>query len=307
MLHWSLENLAESIKSGNSLLAFEGKKLIGHVCLFEWNDYVEVCALIVGVDSRGQGIGTQLIKEAVRLAKQKFGRKKLIMLPNAESYPIGRKAGFSEKGKNYYEPEIWGSCHLCEEFKCFPDCHCRPMALNDDGEIKIISLLPDDRDLVRSTAELYCQVWRESPWNEDFWKVDEVISEIDSQMKNESAVSLVAVSGNDIVGFTWGYQIRRDAMRIICGNDELDFIFAKDEHCFYVDELATKSEFRHRGTGKKLSLSLLGEARLLGQQRFSLRTAMRAEAARRLYAKIGFKDLGVMDTKYADRTYWLRG
>lgn len=306
MLPWDAETLTHSIENGHSLLALKGNQLVGHVCLVVWKNYVEICALIVNPKFRRHGIGTRLLREGVKMAEDLFMKRHVIIMPNEKSYPLSIKAGFDEKRKEYFEPEVWESCLSCKEHKNFPNCHCRPMILQKSCGIEVVRLKPFDHEIIRATAELYCEVWKEPPWNEGFWKVDEVIADMLLQMKNKPAIFLVAICDNQIVGFTWGYEAEKELMRSICGSLILDQFFEKHKACFYVDELATHIHFRYKGIGRKISLVLLGEARSIGQNRFILRTDVKAHAARSLYSKIGFKDLKITDANYPDRTYWLR-
>ncbi len=306
MLAWDAVTLEASIEQGHSLLAFENGRLVGHICLFPWKNYVEICALIVDSERRHCGIGTALLRKSLELSEELFGHKPVIILPNEDSFPLSRKAGFEEKQKLYFEGEIWESCVLCREHKKFPNCHCKPMILRNHNQLEIASFGLQDVGLIGKTAELYCQIWKESPWNENFWKKNSVVEDILSQMHKRSALFLAAVSGEEVVGFTWGYEMEKEEMRSVSGSGILDCIFSKNPSCFYIDELATASGFRDKGIGKRLALFLLGEARAAGQKSFVLRTDVRAYAARKLYADAGFRDLGLRDVNYLDRTYWLR-
>lgn len=306
MLAWDLATIEDSICAGHSLLAFMDDKLAGHVCVAEWRNYTEICALIVDEKYRRHGIGTRLLKEAVGLAGKLAPKKHIIILPNEKSYPISKRSGFQEKSKAYFESEIWDACSSCGEKDNFPNCHCRPMILLDDGTLEIFPITPDNLSLIRSVADLYCQIWKEPPWNENFWKPEEVVSDILLQMANEGSVFLAAKKNSEIAGFTWGYAASRETMRQICGSQILDGFYEDGEKYFYVDELASRGHLRGKGIGKKISLALLGEARSAGQKKFILRTDIKAPAARNLYAHLGFRDLGIIDANYENRTYWIR-
>jgi hypothetical protein len=41
--------------------------------------------------------------------------------------------------------------------------------------------------MLKSAAKLYCQIWQEPPWNEDFWTVDGVIKDLDDQIQRPGA------------------------------------------------------------------------------------------------------------------------
>lgn len=304
MLKWSIESLALSIESGNSVLAFSGEEVVGHACLVPWKEYVEICALIVRDDMRKKRMGTRLMEEAVLLARE-TARKQIILLPNEASYPIGEGLGFSERDKNYFHPEIWEGCMRCHEIEKFPVCHCRPMVLEGIGDTKVIPLNVNDEYLMFETTKLYCEIWKEAPWNEDFWKAPEVIADMKDQMKKDSSIFLVAQSNNNVVGFTWGYNVDQSGMREICGSSSLDHLFYKKSSIFYVDELATVNSFRRKGIGAHLTQELIGEARNSGASIFCLRTDIKANVARTLYEALGFRDLGIQDKNYPNRTYWI--
>ncbi len=304
MLKWSIESLAISIESGNSILAFAGNELVGHVCLVSWSAYVEICALIVRTDMRGRRVGTRLMEEAVNLSRQ-MTKKQIILLPNETSYPIGKRVGFSGRSKHYFSPEVWESCSACHEKEKFPKCHCQPMVLDGSENTKFIQVYNGNEQVISETAKVYCEIWKEFPWNEDFWRVPDVISDIKDQMKKDSALFMIAQSGKDIAGFTWGYRANRLGMQAICGSTSLDYLFDEHSSIFYIDELATAALFRRRGIGSQLTQALIGEARALGNGVFCLRTDIKAQAARTLYEALGFIDLGIQDEKYPNRTYWI--
>jgi len=61
-----------------------------------------------------------------------------------------------------------------------------------------------DKKLLEKTARLYCEIWKEPPWNEYFWKQKEVLRDIQEQLKKEAAMLIVAVNKDKVIGFTWG-------------------------------------------------------------------------------------------------------
>lgn len=173
-------------------------------------------------------------------------------------------------------------------------------------DVKIIPISLEDISLVEGCAFLYCEIWKEPPWNEGFWKEAEVIEDIKAQMKRAGALGFLAVFEEKVIGFTWGYMVSKEDMGEISGNSLLDFIFDSIKEVFYVDELGAAKEFRRHKVGTLLSQSLISSVRKLNAEiPFILRTDKKAVAARNLYKKLGFRDLQIEDSKHRKRTYWL--
>lgn len=186
-------------------------------------------------------------------------------------------------------------------------------------------------EILRSCAELYCNVWKEAPWNEDFWKPEEVLVDISKEMSRQGADCFIAfyVAGlgyceyenkhnlsekpiarteeerTRVLGFTWGYPVDAKEMRDISGNNYLDRWFTLGKKMFYVDELAVKNDYRGQKIGSELSRLLIKSAKSQGFRKAILRTDKKAVAAKRLYVKMGFRDLEIEDSTYPNRTYWL--
>jgi len=164
----------------------------------------------------------------------------------------------------------------------------------------------NESSLLKSCAELYCQIWREPPWNENFWTVSGVLSDIEQQLSKACSEGFLAVNGsNEAIGFTWGYPVSKNNMRKISKSSDLDFVFEKRKKVFYVDELGVGSNFRIRGVGKSISETLITAAKRHGVKCFILRTDEKALAARVLYQKLGFRELDARDGEFTKRTYWL--
>jgi ribosomal protein S18 acetylase RimI-like enzyme len=155
-------------------------------------------------------------------------------------------------------------------------------------------------------AELYCQIWKEPPWLEDFWKSDKVLDDMKKQLSKDSSICIFAETINPhlcIVGFTWGYVVSQADMRSICGNNSLDFIFNGGK-VFYVDELGVSASHRNCGIGKSLTKELINLVKEKLIKTAVLRTNVLAESARTVYREMGFVDLKISDKKYSDRTCW---
>jgi ribosomal protein S18 acetylase RimI-like enzyme len=74
---------------------------------------------------------------------------------------------------------------------------------------------------------------------------------------------------------------------------------------FYLAELGVCKLFRNQKLGNKLTSRLIDKLIQEGTNTIVLRTDLKAQAARRLYQKLGFVDLKVLDSKHANRTYWI--
>ncbi len=171
------------------------------------------------------------------------------------------------------------------------------------GGVKIVRLFESDEDLIEETARLYCEIWREPPWEEDFWTVEGVVDDIRRQLANQNAVLMIGINGKGVVGFTWGYEVSLSQACEMCGHEVSDR-FPPGARPFYIDELAVASGKRERGLGYSLSLDCLSEARSHGLNCGFLRTDIGAIPAKRVYSKLGFEDSFLPDPKYPHRTYW---
>jgi ribosomal protein S18 acetylase RimI-like enzyme len=164
--------------------------------------------------------------------------------------------------------------------------------------------------IIRQCAELYCEVWKEPPWNEDFWEPEEAIADIKEQSKKLNAELVISLNQDNgqsfCTGFTWGYQVTIDELRSISTSTDLDELFRSHRSVYYADELGVEIESRRKGAGLLLSELLLDQFQKSGAECVVLRTDEKAVAARNLYRKIGFQEIPVRDGKYPTRTYWLK-
>jgi ribosomal protein S18 acetylase RimI-like enzyme len=171
--------------------------------------------------------------------------------------------------------------------------------------MEIVNFSQVSRTLVWECAKLYCEIWKEPPWNEDFWRPEAVTSDIEQQLKKTCAEGFLCLHNGVPVGFSWAYAVTRSEMSAISGSKKLDCLFLNHDQVFYIDELAVSQSFRRRGIGEKLTKAILLEVKKYGISVVTLRTNKKAHAARATYRKIGFKDLSIEDEEYPDRTYWV--
>jgi len=177
---------------------------------------------------------------------------------------------------------------------------------------------PERPVLMEQCSELYCQIWKEPPWCEDFWVPEEVRQTLSKELELPGAVCVLAANeytqhpyteyDDDkycVLGFTWGYSVSQEDLRRIAGHEGLDFVFENTPRAFYIDELGVDPGKRLKGVGRQLTTLLLDHARGQGHRRIVLRTDLRAVPARALYSHLGFTELDVKDAQHENRTYWL--
>lgn len=173
-------------------------------------------------------------------------------------------------------------------------------------ETEMVEMCKASEKMLWDCAKLYCQIWREEPWNEEFWTPEDVIQDMREEMARPCAEGYLAVNifNSQVIGFTWGYSVSQSEMQVISGNEKLDFLFSGNNRVFYIDELGVAKEHRRHGIGNSLAANLFVAAMIRGINLIVLRTDKKAEAAIRIYQEIGFRDLRIEDQQYPDRTYW---
>jgi ribosomal protein S18 acetylase RimI-like enzyme len=207
---------------------------------------------------------------------------------------------------------------------------CCKLKDKKEKKMDLINMHEASKEVLKKCAQLYCLIWMESPWNEYFWTTDKVINDINEQMKFPLSQGFVAIrhrkpynyecldlcgadatgySEEDLkepVGFTWGYEVNIPDISKISGISETRWKkVTGGKRMFYVDELGVQEDYREMGVGKKLTEKLLKQMPSLGVSYVALRTDLKAQAARILYQKLGFREIEIADSKYPDRTYWL--
>ncbi|MFA6095208.1 MAG: GNAT family N-acetyltransferase [Candidatus Paceibacterota bacterium] len=165
--------------------------------------------------------------------------------------------------------------------------------------------------LAEQWISLYCEIWKEPPWNEFFWRHSAVkadfireLSLLHGQGFLAIDPDLVVLGERSVIGFTHGYSVSMYEMRIIAGSGFLNSFFKCRERVYYIDELGVAKEYRGKGISLRLTRLLVDSARSNGLDCVLLRTDTKAVPARGLYYKLGFTELTACDAKYPDRTYW---
>jgi ribosomal protein S18 acetylase RimI-like enzyme len=163
-----------------------------------------------------------------------------------------------------------------------------------------------DKGLAKSCAELYCRIWKEPPWNEDFWRPEDVMINFRKDLAMPEASCWFSTNDSDgLLGFSWGYEVDSKGLNKVVGDDRLEYLFEHDSKLFYVSELGVDADKRQKGVGKRLTQLLLSDALAAGFRYTILRTDLRATPARTLYSHLGFQELPILDSRHASRSYWL--
>ncbi|MEM5778674.1 MAG: GNAT family N-acetyltransferase [Candidatus Aenigmatarchaeota archaeon] len=138
---------------------------------------------------------------------------------------------------------------------------------------------------------MYKEIWKEPPWNENFWTDEMVNKDIEYALKQKDFIGKLAVNSDNVIGFIWGYSLPEDK-----------FQFLKLKDSIYIDELAVEKSFRRGGIGTKLTNMLIKDAKKLGYKTVTLRTDVNG-IAYSFYFNLGFEDLKIRDPQYQERTY----
>lgn len=115
MLPRSLNEIYEKLR--DFLVIKEKDEIIG-VCALHilWEDLAEIRSLAVKEEFQNKGIGSLLVKKALKEAKS-FSIKKVFVLTYIPEF--FKKIGFKEIDKSKLPQKIWGDCIKCPKF---PDC-----------------------------------------------------------------------------------------------------------------------------------------------------------------------------------------
>jgi len=168
---------------------------------------------------------------------------------------------------------------------------------------------------VREMAELAYHAFREPPWCDDCER-PRLHFGIGVDLMRHHALALIARSSgsNRTVGYVLGYEVvregegpRQSTLADIAGTDALYRFLPAAARVFYVDTLCVDPRFRRQHIAERLYRSLNDRLRREGFDFHINRTHVAAYAARRLCAKLDFKELPVPDRTFPDRTYWLLG
>lgn len=167
--------------------------------------------------------------------------------------------------------------------------------------------------LRKEVAELYSEIFSEKPWSENF-RPEEVMMLMSEQFDGSRQVITLAsikygLRRRKVVGFSWMYEIfKNDLKEGTRYAPALEFLFKGNKKVFYLQEIATKKEYRRRGIGERVIKKLLGKGKKSGANFVVLSTNTEAEAAKKLFSKTGFKNSGIVrPPSELNRTYWILG
>lgn len=161
--------------------------------------------------------------------------------------------------------------------------------------------------LRREVAELYSEIFREKPWKENF-QPKEVMILMGEQLDGpRPEIALAAVEKRKVIGFTWMYEIFKDDLQEGTRySPDLGSLFERGKKVFYLQEVGVEKESRRRGIGEKLIQKLLKKGKKQGANFIVLSTNSKAESAKALFSKVGFKDSGIVrPPENLGRTYWI--
>ncbi len=167
--------------------------------------------------------------------------------------------------------------------------------------------------LIEQIASLAYRSFREPPWSDDLERPRLHFGlGVDLMRRNALAFIAKTKGSGAIVGYTLGYEILRESddprdltLGAISGTPALDYLFEEGKRLFYADTVCVDPGARRRQIAYGLAAALIPVLRSQGFIYQIARTATNATAIRALFAKLGFEELPVHDTVFADRTYWL--
>lgn len=307
--HKSADELEIELFEGRALVAFQDQKPVGYVSFQLWDEeHIEVMTLVVDAPHRNNGLGWRLSVQMAEYLKAEFPEHKIIYLLKRDFMKIFEHLDFKRIFMQSLPQEpLRAGCRDCPEYGNYPRCSCKAMGLvrADQSFIFVLNLVDDPRDAERM-ARLYCDIWKEPPWNEDFWTTDGTLQDLEIQLQLKFAICLISKKDQQVTGFTWGYEVTQKKLREICGHSQLDYLFENGRRVYYIDELGVSKDARNEGTGTKLTEAITLFAKLRGQKVVTLRTDEKAESAISVYRKSGFEPLDIHDAEHPTRIYWVK-
>lgn len=103
---WGKMNWLRSLRDDHCLGLWEGEELLGISCYTLVLDDVSLLNIVVDTDSRGRGVGRQLLSDGLEWMQQFGGARCLLEVreSNTVARSLYTKLGFAEDGirKNYY-------------------------------------------------------------------------------------------------------------------------------------------------------------------------------------------------------------
>lgn len=309
MLLKTIDEICLLLDKGIGQTAACEKKTVSFAAYYELNECVEIGSVITNPYFRGQGFGSTATTRAIFAAQYNCKGKPIVAMTNSESTRLFLRLGFRPKNKENIFVELQEACESCTEHCLWPDCHCNLLVLN--GKLRtyngidygVIALERQNGQDMLQAAELYCEVWKEHPWYEFDWTVENAVKSLTVSDKKDG-LCYVAVHKGKVAGFTAGWGIDKNDLDKKTGG-ALSYLF-NDKKIFYIAELGCDMTKRGAKIGYNLSKDLMSQAKALGYDCFVLRTHVDAAPARKLYEKLDFiEQKNVSDSTYPNRTYWI--
>lgn len=111
---------------------------------------------------------------------------------------------------------------------------------------------------------------------DDFWTVNTLKEEL----KNENSTYIVAKENGEIVGFAGIWKSVDDV---------------------HITDIVVKKNHRQNGVGSSLLLKLISLTKKMNYKELTLEVNSKNEAAKKLYLKYGFKELGIRKKYYKNK------
>lgn len=131
----------------------------------------------------------------------------------------------------------------------------------------------------------------------EFWSTEEIKSDLEFAFSQNAAIVLIAEL-DEIVGFTWGYQIPLNKFPFLNG--------LVNQEANYMDEIAVNGNMRKRGIGKLLGQTYIERIRVANTPEIILRTDERNSSSMALFQSLGFENMHILDPDYDYRVYLRR-
>ncbi|GAA2112060.1 GNAT family N-acetyltransferase [Kitasatospora saccharophila] len=141
-------------------------------------------------------------------------------------------------------------------------------------------------------APLYGQVFAEPPYFEGPRDLAGFLKGYEAFRSMPGFRLVLACSGETLAGFAFGLLLQSDS-RWWTGLDLDDSFTREDGHrTFVIREIAVGPEWRRQGLGRALHAEVVGGT---SAERTTLAVRPEAEAATKMYAALGYRDLGTKE------------
>ncbi len=154
-----------------------------------------------------------------------------------------------------------------------------------------------------SAAKLYCEIWQEEPWNEE-WTIERASDKLTKILSREGSLLIFAMINDEVCGFVGGKPTTTEELDERTKKSLADTL--NPNEIFSIAEIGVGNTQRGQGLGKKLLGGMIERVSPDNDVRVVLHTDIKAESAKRLYASLGFRDTAITDSKVPTHTYWIR-